>query len=500
MTEETVRTEVDGKEAQAKLPPKRWLAARLTVRAIQVRLRFVGVLAIAFLVVGQWDALRNYWDRFTRAARGANTALQSVSSDTEYFCPMDPGVVSEWPGKCGVCNMALVRRKRGEAVPLPSGIVARMQFSPYRLQLAGVQTAPVTYQPLARTVSLVGTVLAGGDGLGVEAEAFDRDLAWLKPGQKAEIRGVGLDGLAPVAGKVRAVAAAKSAERHSIVRIAVDDPENVLRAGMPVTARVACPVAEREPFRSLPAGAPALRKGDIRALYVCPRHTEVLRETPGRCPVDQTDELERRPLLINQRVGWWCPMHPLITSDSAGKNCPECGGMVLVPRVITYRPPGEVLAIPESAVVDTGERTVVYVERMPGMFDGVEVALGPRCGDAYPVASGLEPGDRVATAGAFLIDAETRLNPSLAASYFGAGRGTSTEEVRRDEAARPNKLSAEDRALVASQKTCPVTGKPLGSMGPPVRVMVSGRPVMLCCDGCEVALKKNAGKYLPRVP
>ena len=66
----------------------------------------------------------------------------AVSADTEYFCPMDPGVVSDWPGRCGICNMALVRRKRGEAVALPDGVVARMQLSPYRIQLAGIQTAP----------------------------------------------------------------------------------------------------------------------------------------------------------------------------------------------------------------------------------------------------------------------------------------------------------------------------------------------------------------------
>jgi hypothetical protein len=171
--------------------------------------------------------------------------------------------------------------------------------------------------------------------------------------------------------------------------------------------------------------------------------------------------------------------------------------MTLVPCVITFRPAGQVLAVPESAVVDTGERTVVYVERMPGMFDGVEVVLGPRCGDTYPVVRGIEPGQRVVMAGAFLVDAETRLNPSLAASYFGAGRGARVELSRKDE--RPQ-LAPEDRALADAQKTCPVTGKALGSMGPPLRVMVSGRPVMICCEGCEDALKNAPEKYLSKLP
>ena len=94
--------------------------------------------------------------------------------------------------------------------------------------------------------------------------------------------------------------------------------------------------------------------------------------------------------------------------------------MILKPRVLSFQPPGKVLTVPESAVIDTGSRTVVFIETMPGMFDGVEVVLGPRCGDCYPVVKGLEAGQRVAVAGAFLLDAETRLNPSLASSYFGA--------------------------------------------------------------------------------
>jgi hypothetical protein len=162
--------------------------------------------------------------------------------------------------------------------------------------------------------------------------------------------------------------------------------------------------------------------------------------------------------------------------------------MKLVPRIVTYRPAGQVLTVPESAVVDTGTRTVVFVEQMPGMFDGVEIVVGPRCGDVYPVASGLEPGRRVAVSGAFLLDAETRLNPSVAASYFGAS-GTA-----RNEPAGPSG----ERSTASRQGVCPVTGKPLGSMGPPVSVTIDGRTVQLCCEGCEARLRESPDKYLSR--
>ena len=82
-----------------------------------------------------------------------------------------------------------------------------------------------------------------------------------------------------------------------------------------------------------------------------------------------------------------------------------------------------VLAVPEQAVIDTGTQKVVYVEREPGVFEGVAVHLGPRSGNYYSVIDGVRAGDRVAAAGAFLVDAETRLNPAASAEYFGASGG-----------------------------------------------------------------------------
>jgi hypothetical protein len=135
------------------------------------------------------------------------------------------------------------------------------------------------------------------------------------------------------------------------------------------------------------------------------------------------------------------------------------------------------------------------------MFDGVEVLLGARSGSFYPVVAGLETGQMVAEAGAFLIDAETRLNPSLAAGYFGASRtgveATQNEPkvVKQDLAG----LSPDDRELAIAQGSCPVTGKPLGSMGIPPRVVVKGRQLFLCCKGCETTLGSSPEKYLPRL-
>ncbi len=81
------------------------------------------------------------------------------------------------------------------------------------------------------------------------------------------------------------------------------------------------------------------------------------------------------------------------------------------------------LAVPASAVINTGTRTIVYRETAPGTFDMLEVQLGVRAGEYFPVLAGIEPGARVATAGAFLVDAENRLNPAASVQYFGASGG-----------------------------------------------------------------------------
>ncbi|MGD0090621.1 MAG: hypothetical protein ABSE73_11940, partial [Planctomycetota bacterium] len=79
----------------------------------------------------------------------------------------------------------------------------------------------------------------------------------------------------------------------------------------------------------------------------------------------------------------------------------------------------KLLSVPETAVIDTGTRQIVYVETEPGVYDARTVALGPRAGAWYPVLSGLTARDKVVTHGSFLIDAESRLNPAAAATYSG---------------------------------------------------------------------------------
>jgi membrane fusion protein, copper/silver efflux system len=72
-------------------------------------------------------------------------------------------------------------------------------------------------------------------------------------------------------------------------------------------------------------------------------------------------------------------------------------------------PLGKAIVVPVTAVIDTGKRQTVWVENSPGMFEPREVRVGQRTDDKAQILSGLNPGDKVAVSGAYLIDSESQL-------------------------------------------------------------------------------------------
>jgi RND family efflux transporter MFP subunit len=67
------------------------------------------------------------------------------------------------------------------------------------------------------------------------------------------------------------------------------------------------------------------------------------------------------------------------------------------------------LVIPDSAVIDTGERQVVFVATPGGRFEPRRVQVGARSGGRAQILSGLSAGDQVVTRANFLLDSESRL-------------------------------------------------------------------------------------------
>ncbi len=119
---------------------------------------------------------------------------------------------------------------------------------------------------------------------------------------------------------------------------------------------------------------------------------------------------------------WICPMHPEVVKDEPGQ-CNKCGmdlerAETLGYAAATGKSVGPALTVPQTAVLLTGPRAVVYVESEKDgepVYEGRVVELGPRARDQYIIKAGLHEGERVVTRGALMIDSAMQIQakPSM---------------------------------------------------------------------------------------
>ncbi|MCA9183441.1 MAG: efflux RND transporter periplasmic adaptor subunit [Planctomycetales bacterium] len=345
----------------------------------------------------------------------------------------------------------------------------------------------------------------------IEADIYERDLSLIQLGQEIEAT-VEAYPDQTFSGMVSSIyPELNPVTRTNRVRFEVDNPQRMLRAGMYAAVTLSTPIQQTEPFHTMLASS-----------NTAPADTQTAIAKQAVCPVTGAKLGSMGPPLAVQADG-----------ATVYLCCAGCKSAVAkephkyVSRMRTVSNEA-VLSVPETAVIDTGEQKIVYVEREAGVYEGVEVQLGPKSNGYYAVISGLLPGDQVAAAGAFLIDAETRLNPAASASYFGASDGPATHDTsgfQKPSSALPTntdtsdasklnfqtsrlteshlaeiaKLPVDDQVLAKLQVLCPVTEQPLGSMGKPLKVVVDDDAVMVCCKACIGAVKKNADRILTTV-
>lgn len=82
---------------------------------------------------------------------------------------------------------------------------------------------------------------------------------------------------------------------------------------------------------------------------------------------------------------------------------------------------GRKLAVPDEAVIDTGLRKIVYVDKGDGYFEPRQVTTGIRAEKMIEVVSGLTAGEKVASSANFLIDSEAKLKGIEAAGAAAGG-------------------------------------------------------------------------------
>jgi membrane fusion protein, copper/silver efflux system len=75
---------------------------------------------------------------------------------------------------------------------------------------------------------------------------------------------------------------------------------------------------------------------------------------------------------------------------------------------------GVAVLLPEGAVIDAGDRKLVFLDVGEGRFEPREVQLGAKVGSGFQVLSGVADGERVVTSANFLIDSESSLKAAIA--------------------------------------------------------------------------------------
>jgi YHS domain-containing protein len=136
----------------------------------------------------------------------------------------------------------------------------------------------------------------------------------------------------------------------------------------------------------------------------------------------------------------------------------------------------EALTLPSDAVIDTGRRTTVFVERSPGHFEPRPVETGWRLGDRVEITRGLTPGERVVVSGNFLIDSESRMK--LAAMTAAP-------------APAPAAKAAAEHDLVCGMDVDPHAPRA-------ITTQYAGKTYYFCSEHCKKTFEANPGKYVPK--
>jgi Cu(I)/Ag(I) efflux system membrane fusion protein len=92
---------------------------------------------------------------------------------------------------------------------------------------------------------------------------------------------------------------------------------------------------------------------------------------------------------------------------------------------------GRGLVVPQSAVIDAGDRKLVFVDRSDGRLEPRQVQIGAALPDGVQVLSGLASSDRVVTSANFLLDSESSLKAAMSAMTQATASPAASPDTHR---------------------------------------------------------------------
>jgi Cu(I)/Ag(I) efflux system membrane fusion protein len=393
---------------------------------------------------------------FLRSALAAAllpAALRAAAPADYYTCTMHPSVHAAVPGNCPICGMELVavHRPAPEAGGASDSAPAPFTVAPARQQMIGVTFATVRRAPLSKTLRAVGTVaseLPRHWDCVSRVEGYVRDLAVASEGEQVaagqtlltlyspellaserefvdalqardDARAAGGE---PAADADRLLAAA----RRRLELLEVDPreiaelersrkPQDSIPYRAPVAATIEAILVHQG--RRVSPGDHLVDLVDLSAVWVWARfYQEELSLVRSGMPLTVTSTA-CPGVVFHGRVG---PTDPFLEEATrAGRTRIEVAnpGAALRPGVYAeVELPvdfGVGLTVPFGAVLPTGSRNLVFLDRGQGRLEPRYIELGGKFGNDYAVTAGLQEGDRVVASANFLIDAEAKVQGAI---------------------------------------------------------------------------------------
>jgi Cu(I)/Ag(I) efflux system membrane fusion protein len=366
-------------------------------------------------------------------------AAQAAPKKQMYQCPMHPQILQDHPGSCPICGMDLVAMEGEGAASEVSG-QATVTLSPERQQLMGLRFAEVAEGPLGgawrapgrvtvdetrvRKVALkveayverlhadfVGKPVRTGEPL---LEYFSHDLLAAQKEYALALRNRAALGEGMVEASRQRLRVLDVPERAVAALEQGGAPQRTQSYLSPVTGIVtAKAVVEGQ---RLPAGETALEVTDLGVVWVA---VDLFEADAPRIKVGQGAAFTVPALgrSFHGQVAFLdAGLNPQTRTLRARITLPN-PGMVLKPEMlgeVTFEaPPRKALSVPVDAVLDSGQRRIVFVDLGQGRLQPKEITVGERSGDVVEVTSGLMAGERVVRGATFLVDSESRLKAVL---------------------------------------------------------------------------------------
>lgn len=164
-------------------------------------------------------------------------------------------------------------------------------------------------------------------------------------------------------------------------------------------------------------------------------------------------------------------------------------------------PLGRQLVVPASAVLQSGERAIAFVDHGQGSLEPRTIVIGPQVNDSVVVVSGLKAGERVVSSANFLVDSEAQLQTAFqnfvppAAQQPATGSSGPAEQIQIQLSTRPSPAKKGANALLL--KLTGADGKPAAGAQVSVAFFMPAMPAMgMAAEHASATLAdKGSGSY-----